>query len=75
MLKTEFMFGGSVFEISRVEGDNQVSRLLGNIHSEGNCIIPEERSSAFSECVRMCSVVSTVMNWDITVAVLGIQIL
>ena len=75
MYRTELSICGRVSEISRTEGDKQIIRSLGIIYSKVLCMISVERSSAFPERVRMCSVVSSLMNYDIADAVLGIQYL
>ena len=62
-----------VFEVSRTESDKQVSRSLGIFHSKLLRIVSVARSLAFLERVRMCSIVSTLMNRDITDAVFFFQ--
>ena len=73
MYESELNISGRVFEVSWIKLEKQVSRSLGIIHSKVLRIISVVRSSAFPERVRIYSVVSTVMNWDIIGAVLGIQ--
>ena len=67
--------GGRVFEVSWIELDKQNVRSLGIIRSKVLRIVSIARSLAFPERVRVYSVVSFVMNWDITGAVLDIQYL
>ena len=66
---------GRVLKVNWILVDKQVSRSSGIIHSKVLRILSAARSSAFPERVLINSVVSTVMNWDITGAVLGIQFL
>ena len=75
MYRTELNIGGLVFEVTKTDGDKQVSRSLGSFHSKILRFISVARSSVFPERVRVCSVVGTLMNWDITAAVLCIQYL
>ena len=75
MYETELKFSGCIFEVFWIEVDKQVSGSLGIIHSKVLPIISAACSSAFLERVRIYSTLSTVMIWDITGAVLGIQYL
>ena len=75
MCEAELNISGRVFEVNWIEVDNEVIRTLGIIHSKVLRIISVASSSAFPERLRIYSVVSTVMNWDVNGAVLGIQYL
>ena len=73
MHRTELKISGRVLEVRRTEGEKQVRRSIGVINSKMFRFISIARSSTFPDCVRMCSVVSTVSNWDIIGAVFVIQ--
>ena len=75
MYEAELIIIGRAFEVSWTEVDKQVSWLLGAIRRKVLRIISVARSSTLLERVRISSLVSTVMNWDITGAVLGVQYL
>ena len=70
MYRIELITSGRVFEVSRTEGNKQVSKSLGISLSQVLRIIYRSRLSAFPVRVRICFVKSTVMNWDITGVVL-----
>ena len=73
MYEIELNFSGHVFEVSWTGDDKQDIRSIGIIHSRVLCIISVAHPSAFPERVRIRSVISSLMNWDSTGAVLSIQ--
>ena len=75
MHRTELNIGGHLFEVSGTECDKLDSSSLKIIHSKILRIISVARSSAFPEGIRMCSLVISLMNWNNTDALLGIQYL
>ena len=73
MYKSELNIGGRVFKVNWTEVDKQTTRSPGVVRSKILRILSVARSSAFLERIRIYSVVSTVMKWDITGAVLAMQ--